>query len=57
MTMQIRVPKSLEPTIEGIARESGLKYRHVVQYLLVEGLETLKQRARAMDAPNGDAIG
>ncbi|MEO3684696.1 hypothetical protein ABHN84_20745 [Shewanella vesiculosa] len=57
MTMQIRVPKSLEPTIEGIARESGLKYRHVVQYLLVEGLETLKQRARAMDTTSGDAIG
>ncbi len=55
--MQIRVPKSLEPMIEGIARESGLKYRHVVQYLLVEGLETLKERARAQHDSNGGMIG
>ena len=43
--------------IEGIARESGLKYRHVVQYLLVEGLETLKERARAQHDSNGGMIG
>ncbi|CAM4273651.1 hypothetical protein SHLI107390_07600 [Shewanella livingstonensis] len=57
MTMQIRVPKSLEPMIEGIAKESGLKYRHVVQYLLVEGLEALKERARTQHDSNGGMIG
>ncbi|MCL1059667.1 hypothetical protein L2729_16985 [Shewanella gelidimarina] len=56
MSKQIRVPKVLEPTIEGIAREAGMEYRHVVQYLIVEGLETLKLRANAISS-NGVDVG
>ncbi|MEZ9367385.1 hypothetical protein AB4140_00945 [Shewanella sp. 10N.286.51.B2] len=56
MSKQIRVPKCLEPTIEGIAREAGMEYRHFVQYLIVEGLETLKVRANAINS-SGKSIG